>query len=277
MDRKLLKSNAKMQLGGGIFKTNWMTALLVCLLSTILISVVSGAIYGFTGGFSFDPEVIMDENADPTVLLSSVRGVFTGSGVGSLALIVLSGPLAFGLANIFLGLVMGKGKVEVGDLFSGFKTDFLGTFLIGLFTFIFTFLWSLLFIIPGIVKSYAYSMAYYVKVEHPDYGWRQCINESKRITKGHKGQLFVLDLSFIGWGILCCFTFGLGFLWLAPYIDCTKANAYAYLTANDAPAYVPGSDDDYAAPAAPAAPVEPENHAVPAEPESFDAPEDTEA
>ena len=51
----------------------------------------------------------------------------------------------------------------------------------GLMMSLFTFLWSLLFVIPGIVKMYAYSMAYYIKLDHPDYGWKACIDESRRL------------------------------------------------------------------------------------------------
>ena len=49
-----------------------------------------------------------------------------------------------------------------------------------------SFLWSLLLFIPGIVKAYAYSMVYYVKADHPEYGWRECLDESQRLMTGHK-------------------------------------------------------------------------------------------
>ena len=82
-------------------------------------------------------------------------------------------------------------------MFRGFQDDFGGTFLIGLMTSLFTFLWSLLFVIPGIVKMYAYSMAYYIKLDHPDYGWKACIDESRQLMDGHKWEKFVLDLMFL--------------------------------------------------------------------------------
>lgn len=47
--------------------------------------------------------------------------------------------------------------------------------------------------------------------------WNECLNESKKVTKGHKWELFVFDLSFIGWDILCTLSLGIGFLWLLPY------------------------------------------------------------
>ena len=74
---------------------------------------------------------------------------------------------------------------------------------------------------------------YYVKIDHPDYDWRACLDESKRITMGHKGELFLLDLSFIGWAIVCVFTFGIGYLWLIPYMTATKAEYYEVLRGKD--------------------------------------------
>ena len=92
--------------------------------------------------------------------------------------------------------------MELAEIFEGFKADFVGNFLLGFLQSLFIALWSMLFVIPGIVKQYSWSMAYYVKIDHPDYDWRACLDESKRITMGHKGELFLLDLSFIGWAIV---------------------------------------------------------------------------
>lgn len=47
--------------------------------------------------------------------------------------------------------------------------------------------------------------------------------------KGHKTELFVLDLSFIGWWLLSIITLGIGFLWLVPYYRQTVANFYRKL------------------------------------------------
>ncbi|WP_242863956.1 DUF975 family protein [Clostridium tepidiprofundi] len=49
---------------------------------------------------------------------------------------------------------------------------------------------------------------------------------SKEMMYGYKWKLFVLQLSFIGWGLLCVLTLGIGLLWLVPYIEMTKANFY---------------------------------------------------
>ena len=94
---------------------------------------------------------------------------------------------------------------------------------------IFVFLWSLLFVIPGIVKAYAYSMAYYIKLDHPDYGWKACIDESRRLMDGHKWEKFVLDLSFLGWIIVGSLCLGIGMLWVTPYMEAANAQFYEYV------------------------------------------------
>ena len=46
------------------------------------------------------------------------------------------------------------------------------------------------------------------------------------MMKGHKFDLFWLYLSFIGWGILCIFTLGIGLLWLVPYMQTAQSSFY---------------------------------------------------
>ncbi len=90
-------------------------------------------------------------------------------------------------------------------------------------------LWSLLLIIPGIVKSYAYRMVPYILTENPGMKASEAINLSERMTKGHKGDIFVLDLSFIGWIILGLLAFFIGIIFVFPYINSTNAELYLKL------------------------------------------------
>lgn len=69
--------------------------------------------------------------------------------------------------------------------------------------------------------------------DHPEYSVFEAITESRRRMKGYKGKYFLLNLSFIGWGILCLFTLGIGFLWLAPYIYTSNATFYQNLIADN--------------------------------------------
>lgn len=97
---------------------------------------------------------------------------------------------------------------------------------------IFNFLWFLLFIIPGIVKSYAYRMVPYILADNPNIGARRAIELSNRMTYGHKFDMFVLDLSFIGWYLLGVLALGIGVLFVAPYQHATEAELYLALRQN---------------------------------------------
>lgn len=133
----------------------------------------------------------------------------------------------------YLKTLAREGKARVESLFDVFKKDVGGTLLLGILSSIFIALWSLLFVIPGIVKAYAYSMAFYLKSEHEDWDWRKCLDESQRLTRGHKMDLFILDLSFIGWYIVGSIALGIGTLWVMPYHQLTKINYFEELTANN--------------------------------------------
>ncbi|MPN61797.1 hypothetical protein SDC9_209541 [bioreactor metagenome] len=84
---------------------------------------------------------------------------------------------------------------------------------------IFVILWSLLLIVPGIIAAIRYSMCFYILADNPDIGIMEALNESKRMMRGNKWKYFCLNLSFIGWGLLCICTVGIGFLWLTPYVE----------------------------------------------------------
>ena len=231
--RQELKRRAKLQLGGGIFTSKWLMALAVCAVAEILLTVgsIPGAItnglqvFRTTGSF-LEAMAAGSGNVDA----SSFSIQFTAfSGIGTLIALVLTGPITYGLNRMFLKQARDNEDMVFTDLFKGFTDDFGGTFLINLMMMIFICLWSLLFVIPCIVKAYAYSMAYFIKADHPDYDWKACIGESKRLTAGHKGELFVLDLSFIGWFIVGALCFGVGTFWVTPYYQAAHAHFYQTL------------------------------------------------
>lgn len=91
---------------------------------------------------------------------------------------------------------------------------------------IYAVLWALLLIIPGIVKAYSYAMTPYILYDNPKLQGNAAIELSMRMMRGHKLELFLLHLSFIGWFLLCILTLGIGFLWLTPYVHSTQAAFY---------------------------------------------------
>ena len=148
-------------------------------------------------------------------------------GIGSLASVIVAPAFALSLVKVYLKVIAG-GQPEVKDTFSGFD-DFWSAFKVTFFTGLFTFLWSLLFIIPGIIKGFSYSMSMYILAENKGKPALECLKESQKMTNGHKMELFVLGLSFIGWALLCGITFGIAYIWVYPYMNATYANAYALL------------------------------------------------
>lgn len=80
------------------------------------------------------------------------------------------------------------------------------------------FLWSMLFWIPGIIAVYRYRFAYYNILTDGSLTAGGAIRLSCQQTSGMKWQLFVLDLSFIGWSLLSALTMGLLNVWLTPYM-----------------------------------------------------------
>ncbi|MBO5233600.1 MAG: DUF975 family protein [Prevotella sp.] len=140
-------------------------------------------------------------------------------------------PLTWGYVVMWLDVVR-KNEVNYGSLFDGFK-DYLRIFLTLLLTGIYTFLWMLLFIVPGIVKCYSYSMTSYILKDNPDMKYDAAINESMRMMQGNKMKLFLLDLSFIGWFLLCILTLGIGLLFLYSYVNAAHAHFYEDLKAGE--------------------------------------------
>jgi uncharacterized membrane protein len=70
-------------------------------------------------------------------------------------------------------------------------------------------LWSLLLVVPGIVAAYRYSMAPFLMADDPDLGALDAINMSKKMMDGHKGRLFALQFSFIGWAFCSMILIGI--------------------------------------------------------------------
>ena len=150
--------------------------------------------------------------------------------VPGLASLIVAPPLTLGLSMIFLGLTRNESP-EMNTLFSGFS--YIGpAILLNIMIAVFTCLWSLLFVIPGIIKGISYSMAYFVLADNPELSAKESLDESKRITSGHIGDLFVLYLSFIPWVLLGAITCGLALIYVVPYMQTTMANYYLELKNN---------------------------------------------
>lgn len=166
------------------------------------------------------------------MVLGSPAVVLGAYAVYILGMLLVYQPLNIGFTYAFNSLYMEGDNAVTGNTFRfGFRRwgrNVWGMFLVGFFTS----LWSLLLIVPGIIKFYAYAMTPYILIDNPELSANQAINLSCKMMKGHKFDLFFLQLSFIGWGILSVFTGGIGLLWLMPYMMSAQAAFYQDIKKN---------------------------------------------
>lgn len=169
---------------------------------------------------------ISGEVTDGLVLWAIRRHYFSIARVLDLALACMSCVLSMG----FIGVCLKASRrlaAGFGSLLDAFGFFFKVLWL-NIVTHFFVSLWMLLLIVPGFIAAYRYSMAIFVLLDDPSKSVMDCIRESKRLTMGHKGELFVLDLSFLGWELLSVIPFVP--LFTMPYLQVTKANYYNVLS-----------------------------------------------
>lgn len=214
MGFKELKQQAKQSLSG-----NWTKAVLVIIFASLLSALPSWLNMIVRPEDYFDPTHTMDPTNN---FERSTFDLFS-----LLWYLIIPGAVTLGVAGYFLHLIRRNSATEldVFEYFSSFS-KFGKSVLYNVLITVYVFLWCLLFIIPGIVKSIAYAMTPYILQDHPEYGVNQAIDESVQMMQGHKWEFFLLQLSFLGWGILCIFTFGIGLIWLVPYIQATNTHFY---------------------------------------------------
>lgn len=167
-----------------------------------------------------------------TLLYAAVASMASSIPVAGL---LVSAPLGFGFSVAFLQFVRGEAEEDnlVTRPFAVFNHygRWLGA---SLLVALFVFLWSLLLVIPGIVKAYSYAMTPYILHDNPEMGVSDSLRRSQQMMKGYKTKLFLLDLSFIGWLLLGFITFGIGLLWVCPYMETARAKFYEELKARQA-------------------------------------------
>lgn len=212
---------------------NW----LISALTVFIAGLLGGALQGSGGGFNFtfnsgeESTISIQGNALPQEALQiifAILGILIPVLIFYVALsLLVGGTVRLGHAQYLLDQQDGR-PLNVATLFSQFG-QFKNGFILVLLTGLYIFLWSLLLIIPGIIASYSYAMAPFIQAEHPEYTASESIKASKQMMNGHKWELFCLDLSFIGWALLCTFTLGIGNLFLSAYTSAAYAAFYRKL------------------------------------------------
>lgn len=158
----------------------------------------------------------------PTLLLGALSAMSFG-----IAGIILAGPITIAMVWGLL-CVYRNVPVSLSDCFTR-SFDNVGRKIGGyLWMGLWIFIWSLVFWIPGIVKAFSYAMTPYILADMPDLPAKDALKLSMRMMDGHKMDLFVFCLSFLGWMLLSSLTFGiLALLYVGPYMATAEAGFYA--------------------------------------------------
>lgn len=221
MDRRMLRAQARQRLEG-----RWALAIAIAAVAWLLGGTITGNSFVPEITYTFHGEVtnLKDALAALTTLSSHFRN--TTISVHALGLVgfLLGGTIQLGYAEILLKQHDGK-EFGFSDLFSQFHRfgqGFAQAFLRELYSL----LWGLLFIIPGIIANYSYAMTPFLMADHPELTASEAIEHSKTLMDGHKWELFILHLTFIGWSILAMLTLNVGHLVLNPYKNAAEAAFY---------------------------------------------------
>jgi len=160
------------------------------------------------------------------------------------------GPFSVALNWMYYRAYKGE-QIDIKDMFVTFtnKDLWVKALITSLLVGVYTCLWSMLFIVPGIIKGYSYSMAIFLIMDDPTLTPQEAIKKSQEMTNGYKGDMFVFDLSYIGWFLLGSLTFGILYIfWVVPYYSVAKTGIYARLMENVAPNVVEATYTEVPAP-----------------------------
>lgn len=149
--------------------------------------------------------------------------------LGLMYAVLVANPLRVGMARYFTQAP--KGERQVSDLLWAYKSGhIINIGLTMLFAGVIVSLGFVFFVIPGVIFFYMLRMVPYILAQEPWLSPSEVLKKSAAMTRGDKFNIFVLDLSFIGWNILGALFFGIGGFFISPYVEGTFAQLYGALT-----------------------------------------------
>ena len=216
--RAELKSKAK-----NVLRKHYLHAFIV----SLILVFVSGEVNNKGGLMDFKWETGSESFAMFAILASLIGFVLFVLFV--LFNIFVGGPLEVGGRKYYIKATEND-ESDLSHVTSMFHSEYYGNVVITmLYQKVIIFLWFLALIVPGIIKMYAYSMVPYILADNPEISHKEALKLSDEMTYTHKLDMFVLDISFIGWYILGGILFGIGQFLVNPYVDATKAQLYRVL------------------------------------------------
>lgn len=192
---------------------------------------------------------------NPAADIADISALYPKMGTMWLVSVLLSifflAPLSGGYLKVWLDRSRGQ-HTTIKTLFWMFSSRYTAYLKTYVWMLLFVFLWSMLFsaaigiilaitltipllggllmigaLIGLILVILRYEMALYLFIDNPEMGYRNILNESKRLMVGNLWRYIGLSLSFIGWILLCILI--IPALWVSPYIGVTMANFYRSL------------------------------------------------
>lgn len=214
-ERKKYKAFAKEQL-----KNRWLIPVLITLFIAVIETILQATINNeylninlWKKFFNGNYEVFGSESQSGLSFVFSIISFLVGA------------IFSYASIRVYLKMSRSPEPITFGDFFEGFN-GWGKAILLNLWQLLWVCLWSLLFIIPGIIKAIAYSQMVYIMNEYENVSASKAMKISMTITKGYKGELFVMSLSFLGWILLSILTLGILNLWITPYTEMSFTNAY---------------------------------------------------
>ena len=222
-DRRAFKEQAKDTLRTGIYWKSFLAGLLMAFATG----------YSFDFGSVFSHRNSFHDFGDISSVIVPFLAIFIGIAlfaliIGILVLIFVRFSFEVGASKYFVRSC--ENDVQLSYVAFGFKGgNYLEVIKGLLYRNVLNFLWYLLLIVPGIVKYYSYGVVRYILADNPQIGYDRALKLSMEMTHGYKWDMFVLDLSFIGWFLLGAIPCGLGIIFVQPYYQTAKAQMYQFL------------------------------------------------
>ena len=244
IDRKQLKSEAKQAMSAARPAPFWVALAMMAIM--LILNVLAMSLDGTLSAMRVMYAGALEGQL--TYVQPQAAGGLLGWLLG-LAVQIMAWELAVGFV-LYAMRVWRRQKAGVGDLFDAFGVFFqaiwiqlLPNLLLGLWSMVYVLPVSMMIMltgqawwaavgmplmIPAIMASYSYRLAVYIMLDSPGTSCWQCVRTSRQLMQGHRWEAFKLDLSFLGWALLCVVpVLGLALMvWLAVYQQVTNAGFY---------------------------------------------------
>lgn len=224
LTNKQIREQARHLLDDNVFGKDWLKSVLTLTITAAIGSAIVSAAATVTSIIvTLISSLLLAFLPDANELLISIIAYLVTYLAEVLVGFGIAGNMGIGIASVNLDLVRGDGHISIRKFLDGFR-NFFDHFIIGFMVTLQIALWSMLFVVPGVYVALSYALVYHVKNDHPEYTWRDCLDESERLMTGNRWRYFKLVCSFFGWSFLSFFaTCGVGTIWVTAYMETSIA------------------------------------------------------